>query len=446
VQRRSRPQGRGRRRTRGILPACIVPPRALPVRLNADGRLLGMLETNNDIDERRYRHLFEHMPIALLQLNPHALAELFNSLREQGVSDLGPYLDRNPDMLYRMMDLIIVEDVNDYAVRLFGARDRGELLGPSQRFWKKSPDTFRRTMESRFRGEPSFQQEIDLLTLDSREIRVLFSAARLAGGTGLSLVGLIDITDRMRAQQRLSQLQAEFAHAARLAVLGETAASIAHEINQPLTALSINVETVLRWLDRPEPNLAHIREKIRRMNADVARAADIISRVRAMAAGRAPQRTPVALRDVITESLLFLRHDLQSKGVSVSLDLAPALPPVTGDRTQLQQVVVNLAMNAAQAMVESETAQPRLSIKTMICDGQSLSCVIEDNGPGIKPEHLPRLFDSFFTTKEAGMGMGLPISRSIIETHHGEIRADNGSDLGGARFTFVLPLERSSAS
>jgi signal transduction histidine kinase len=165
-----------------------------------------------------------------------------------------------------------------------------------------------------------------------------------------------------------------------------------------------------------------------------------------MAAGRAPQRTPVALRDVITESLLFLRHELQSKGISVLLDLPPALPKVIGDRTQLQQVVVNLAMNAAQAMAGSQTALPRLSIKTMASDGGSVSCVVEDSGPGIKPEHLPRLFDSFFSTKETGMGMGLPISRSIIEAHHGEIRADNGSALGGARFTFVLPLDRSSAS
>jgi signal transduction histidine kinase len=197
---------------------------------------------------------------------------------------------------------------------------------------------------------------------------------------------------------------------------------------------------MLRWLDRPEPNLAQIRDKMRRMNADVARAADIITRIRAMAAGQASPRAPLALDDVITDALLFLRHELQSKGVSVSLDLAPALPPVIGDRTQLQQILVNLAMNATQAMAESETAQPRLSIKTRAADGQSLSCVLEDNGPGIKPEHLPRLFDSFFTTKHGGMGMGLPISRSIIEAHHGQIWADNGSDLGGARFTFVLPL------
>jgi PAS domain S-box-containing protein len=396
--------------------------------------------------ERRYRHLFEYMPIALLQLDPRALADLFDSLREQGVSDLGSYLDRNPDMLYRMMDLIIVEDVNEYAVRLFGARDRSELLGPSQSFWNKSPHTFRRAMESRFRGESSFQQEIELVTLDGRAIHVLFSAARLAGGTGLSLVGLIDITERVRAQQRLEQVQAEFAHAARLAILGELAASIAHEVNQPLTALRINAETLLRWLNRPEPNLAQVRDKVARMTVDAARAGDIITRIRAMAAGRGPERTPLALDDLITESLQFLRHELQSKGVAVSLDLAPALPPVIGDRTQLQQVVVNLAINAVQAMGESGTTLPRLSIKTLAADGRSVSCVVEDNGPGINPEHVPRLFDRFFTTKDAGMGMGLPISRSIVEAHQGEIRADNGSALGGARFTFILPVNGPAAT
>ena len=409
--------------------------------------LLGVHEVEEELrsSERRYRYLFEYMPIAMFQLDPRALAELFRSLREQGVSDLGPYLDRHPDMLYRMMDLIIVENVNDYAVRLFGARDRSELLGPSQSFWKKNPQTFRRAMESRFRGEPSFQQETELATLDGRDIKVLFSAARLAGGTGLSLVGLVDITERAQAQEKLQQLQAEFAHAARLAMLGELTASIAHEVNQPLTALRINGETMLRWLDRAEPDLAQIREKMLRMNADAARAADIITRIRAMAAGRAPQRTPLALDYVITESLLFLRHELHAKGISISLDLAQALPPVTGDRTQLQQVVVNLAMNAAQAMGEAETVQRRLSIRTLATDGRNVSCIVEDSGPGIKSEHLPRLFDSFFTTKGGGMGMGLPISRSIIEAHQGQIRADNGSSLGGARFTFVLPLERSSA-
>jgi signal transduction histidine kinase len=184
---------------------------------------------------------------------------------------------------------------------------------------------------------------------------------------------------------------------------------------------------------------------MQRILNDADRAADIIARIRAMATGRAPQRTALALHDVIAESMLFLRHELQSKGVSVSLELAPAVPRVTGDRTQLNQVVVNLVMNAVQAMVQSGTGRRSISIRTMLSDPETVCCVVEDSGPGIDPTHLPHLFDSFFTTKDTGMGMGLSICRSIIEAHDGHIEADNKSALGGARFSFSLPANRASA-
>jgi signal transduction histidine kinase len=205
-----------------------------------------------------------------------------------------------------------------------------------------------------------------------------------------------------------------------------------------------NGETAFRWLDRSEPSVPKARELMHRVLDDVGRASDIIARIRAMAAGRAPEQTALALHGVIEESMLFLHHELQSKGVSVSLDLAAALPRVTGDRTQLQQVVVNLAINAVQAMAQAGTARRRIIIRTRLPDPETVCCLIEDSGPGIDPTHLPHLFDSFFTTKETGMGMGLPICRSIIEAHDGHIRADNKSALGGARFSFALPANGAS--
>jgi signal transduction histidine kinase len=125
--------------------------------------------------------------------------------------------------------------------------------------------------------------------------------------------------------------------------------------------------------------------------------------------------------------------------VSVSLDLTPDLPKVVGDRTQLQQVVVNLAINALQALTKSEVASKSIAIRTQQIDAETVCCIIEDSGPGIDAEHLPHLFDGFFTTKETGMGLGLPIAQSIVEAHSGHIRADNESTLGGARFVFELP-------
>jgi signal transduction histidine kinase len=218
-------------------------------------------------------------------------------------------------------------------------------------------------------------------------------------------------------------------------------ASIAHEVNQPLAAIITNAETSLRWLARPEPDVEKVRKLTERLVADAQRASEIIDRIRAMATRRAPRQIRLPLDETIQESMVFLRREFQLKGISVSLDLAPELPHVVGDRTQLQQVVVNLAINAAQAMAQSGKARRGISVRTTLLDPETVCCVIEDSGPGIEPAHLSHLFDSFFTTKDDGMGMGLSICRSIIEAHGGYIRADNNSSLGGARFSFTLPAD-----
>jgi PAS domain S-box-containing protein len=395
--------------------------------------------------EQRYRHLFHHVPIALVRLSTHELTELFGKLRAEGVTDLSAYLDQHPEFLRRAMDALVIEEVNEQAIKTLGAQNREQLLGPGTRFWGSRPETFRRSIESRFGGSLTFEEETKLVTLDGREIDVLFTAARLGSmGERMSIVGIVDVTERVRAQEMLQQVQAEFAHAARISVLGELAASIAHEVNQPLAAIRTNSETGLRWLDRAEPNIGKARELMQRNVDDARRAADIITRIRTMAAGRRPQQTGLPLHEVIEESIVFLRNELQSKGVSISLDLAPALPQVTGDRIQLQQVIVNLAINAVQAMAQSAAPRRTLFIRTGLSDA-GVSCTVEDSGPGIDPPHLNRLFDSFFTTKDAGMGMGLPVSRSIIEAHGGQLRADNNSTLGGARFSFVLPVNEAAA-
>jgi C4-dicarboxylate-specific signal transduction histidine kinase len=251
--------------------------------------------------------------------------------------------------------------------------------------------------------------------------------------------GAQDLTRRRLPEDALTEARSELAHVARVTSLGVLTASIAHEINQPLAAIITNGETGLRRLAKPELDVEKVRELTRRMVADARRAAEIIDRIRAMATRRAPQQTRLSLGDIIQESMVFLRHEFKSKGISVSLDLAASLPPVVGDRTQLQQVIVNLALNAVQAMEKSGGVRKAILIRTLMPDPETVCCNIEDSGPGIDPAHLPHLFDNFFTTKDAGMGMGLAISRSIIEAHDGHIGADNNSSLCGARFSFALP-------
>jgi PAS domain S-box-containing protein len=253
---------------------------------------------------------------------------------------------------------------------------------------------------------------------------------------------VVDMHDWKQAQEELRNSQAELAHIMRVMTMGELTASIAHEINQPLASILTNAQTGLRWLARPDLDVEKIREITKRVVADARRASEIIDRIRAMVSRRAPQQALLSLDDVIQESIAFLRDEFQSRGISVSIDLKPKLPYVFGDRIQLQQVIVNLAINGAHAMAQSGELRRIISIRTMLSDPETVSCIVEDSGPGIDPAHLPQLFDSFFTTKDAGMGMGLPICRSIIEAHDGEIRADNNSALGGARFSFALPANK----
>jgi PAS domain S-box-containing protein len=389
--------------------------------------------------ELRYRNLFHYMPIPLWRMNTTRVIALMNELRAQGVTDLTAYMDANPDFLAKAMDAFSVEEVNQSAATLFGARDIKDMYVPLSRYWQHQPETLGRMLAARFRGDPAASEETEMRTFDGRIIHGTFTAAfpDVLSRLGISMNAFVDATDRVHAETMLRRVQAEFAHAARISVLGELTASIAHEVNQPLAAITTNGEAGLRRLGRADPDIAKIGELMKRMVADARRAADIIARVRNMAGRREHELTRLSLHQLIDEVLVFLGHEIQSRRVTVRLDRATAIPDVLADRTQLQQVVVNLAVNAMQAMVGSD---PRvLAIRTQRTDNDQVACSVEDSGPGIDAAHLDRLFESFFTTKDGGMGMGLPICRSIIEAHGGRIQADNGSAQGGARFSFTLP-------
>jgi len=245
-----------------------------------------------------------------------------------------------------------------------------------------------------------------------------------------------DITERKHAEEALRQAQTDLAHASRVTTMGELTASLAHEIKQPIAAAVTNAKTCLRWLGRDQPHLAEAREATSRMIQDVTRAADIISRISLLLKKGVTQQELVDVNEVIREMIVLLRSEANRYSISIRTELAEDLPKVMADRVQLQQVFMNLMLNGIDAM-KGTTGGGELTIKSGAGDAQLLISV-SDTGVGLPPEQADQIFRAFFTTKDNGTGMGLPISRSIIESHGGRLWAAGASGRG-ATFRFTLP-------
>jgi PAS domain S-box-containing protein len=254
----------------------------------------------------------------------------------------------------------------------------------------------------------------------------------------LEFIGaLIDITATKRAEEELHKARTELAHATRVTILGELAASIAHEVYQPLTAIAANAEAGLLFLDRKNPDLGEARDALQQIIMDGNRADEVIRHVRTLANKTDIQKVPLDINDVIEEVTLIFRHEAMSHGVSLRQELASALPQVFGDRVQLQQVIMNLLMNGLQATSPVTGRRHELRIRSQEHGPDQILVAVEDSGTGIELQNVDRLFSAFFTTKPNGMGIGLSICRSIVEQHGGNIWATRNSG-AGSTFQFTL--------
>ena len=260
------------------------------------------------------------------------------------------------------------------------------------------------------------------------EARALEMATHLAG---------IAIERKLarEGRERLRQAQDDLAYLNRVTTMGELTASLAHEIRQPITAAMTNAKTCLRWLGRDEPDIAEARETASRMIKDVTRAAEIIGGISLLFKKGAPQRELVDVNELVREMIVLLRSEAIRYSISIRTELAEHLPKIMADRVQLQQVFMNLMLNGIDAMKETKG---ELTIKSEACDGQVVISV-SDTGVGLPPAQADQIFDAFFTTKDKGTGMGLPISRSIIESHGGRLWVADDS-ARGATFQFTLPI------
>jgi PAS domain S-box-containing protein len=332
-------------------------------------------------------------------------------------------------------------EVNDELCRILGY-ERAELL---QKTWAEmthpddlAPDVaqFQRVLSG----------EIDGYTIDKRWIRkdgrivhsIMSARCLRADGAVEYLVGLVqDITARKRTEESLQRAQADLAHIARIATMGEMASSIAHELNQPLAAVVANANACARWLATQPPNLPEANEAVARIVRDGKRASEVIARIRAFVGRRESQKSLLRLDDVTREALSMMTAVLRGHGVALSIAPAAQLPPVMADRVQVQQVILNFVMNAVEAMERS--TERTLMVGVDAYGAGALRVWVRDSGAGLDPAHRDRIFDAFYTTKPNGMGMGLAISRSIVEAHGGRLWA-TPNDGPGETFQFTLPV------
>jgi C4-dicarboxylate-specific signal transduction histidine kinase len=270
--------------------------------------------------------------------------------------------------------------------------------------------------------------------VSSSGLPVFDSAGRFTGYRGVAR----DITERKRATEALREAQMQLAHANRVATMGQLTASIAHEVNQPIAATVTNAEAALRFLSARRPDLDEVRDALDWIVRDGSRAGAVVSRIRNLIKKAPPSDERVEINAAIREVIEITRSEAMKKGVVVQTDLGDDLPLVPGDRVELQQVILNLILNAIEAMSAMSEGSRELLITKSTNESNDVLVAVRDSGPGLAPAAIEHLFKAFYTTKPGGMGMGLSICRSIIEAHGGRLWASANTPRG-AVFQFTLP-------
>lgn len=388
--------------------------------------------------EKRYRTIFNAAGFPIWESDWSPAFALLQGGREA-----------DQEILERVVRGARLRDANLAAALLFGQPDRDTFIagGIFQHYTPVGEAALIRIFNALMRGELWIEEESQFRTLSGEIVDVVLRVTLPQDNQGWSrvLVMALDVTERNRAQASFAQAQAELTHVARVTTLGQLAASIAHEVNQPLSAIITYAKSGKRWLAREAPGASEVSDCLDHIASNGTRAANVIERIRNLARRAEPNHSRIDLAALIEETTALLDRDFQANHVVVHADIPAGLPEVTGDRVQIQQVLMNLMLNAEQAMAQNPHDRRDLCLDAL-SDGAGVTVSVRDCGPGIADDP-EALFRPFFTTKKDGMGMGLSICRSIVEQHGGTLTAGNHSE-GGASFRFRLPVaedERAAA-
>jgi PAS domain S-box-containing protein len=290
---------------------------------------------------------------------------------------------------------------------------------------------------------PVFEKEY--FRKDGSRVPVMIAVASFEIGGDEGVAFVLDLTERKRAEEALHQVQMQLAHSNRVAAVGQLTASIAHELRQPLTAAAINGEAGLHWLAMQPPDLDQVKFSLEEAIKNAIRGSDIISSLMDLTKRQVLRKESVDVNEAVQEVMVLIQGEAVKHGVSLRAQLAPRLAHIQGDRLQIQQVVLNLAVNAIQAMSATDSGRRELQISSESVGSKSVCVGVRDTGPGLSAESIPRLFEPFYTTKPGGIGIGLAICHSIIEAHGGRLWA-TACEPQGALFQFTIPAEQQSLS
>jgi PAS domain S-box-containing protein len=409
--------------------------------LTNQGKLIGILYLENNLTPK----VFTPDRVTVLKLlASQAAISLENTRLYRDLEDREGKIRRLVDA--NVIGIFIADlegrviEANDAFLRIVGY-DRADLVSGRLRWTELTPPEWRERdthtlaeLSSTGTVQP-FEKEY--FRKDGSRVPVLIGAALFKEGGTEGVAFVLDLTERKRAEEAVRELESHFAHTNRVSMMGELAASLSHEIAQPIASARNNARAALNFLEKQPPDLGEIREALACVVGDADRARDIVDRIREHIQKAPPRKERFDLNAAINEVIVLARSAIIRNGVSVQTHLADGLFPVQGDRVQLQQVVLNLILNAVEAMGSVEAGIRELFISTE--QGHTgVLVAVRDSGPGIDPEHLERVFEAFFTTKSSGVGMGLSICRSIISAHGGRLWADSNEPCG-AVFQFTLP-------
>ena len=332
-------------------------------------------------------------------------------------------------------------DANEAFLRIIGY-DRGDLIAGRLNWreltppeWQEAADRRVAQLEASGTTQP---HEKEYFRKDGTRVPVLVGAAAFEGSSGEGVGFVLDLTDRKRAERAYTEVQMELAHANRVAAMGQLSASIAHEISQPLGAVLSYANAASHWLAAQPPAVEEVRGALDFIVKSGVQASEVVDRIRALVKKAPPRTDKLEINEAVLEVIGLTRNEMAKNGISVRTQPAESLPAIQGDRVQLQQVILNLLINAMEAMSARSEGPRDLLISTAKTDSEGVLVSVRDSGPGLAPESVERLFEPFYTTKPGGLGMGLSICRSIIESHHGRLWATANTP-HGAVFQFNLP-------